>query len=764
MNHASTIGRLAVAALLAAAAAGPSPRIGTVRTEIFVLARENGGAASRDLPTLHALSVALDSSEPAVRIGYESGGLSGAIEAALARADPDRQPVLALLRDGANPGEDVHRALRAAVADGAMALLIETRDAAAGRPTISALHVPASVLPGDAVPVTVELAREAAEAVAIAVTVDGEPATRIRSRRVGHADVVLRHPGIHEIAANLPGVPEAAARRALVNVAAGPEVVVLTRGGVRSAASDVFAASGVSVRTLPPTAFDPSVPFDLLVLDDLTAGDLSEATWHAVERAVRANGSGLLTLGGPRSFAAGGYRGSVLEEMLPVTIESPRPDDSTAILFLVDKSGSMSEPQAGAVAFDYAKRAVIDSATTLRRGDSAGLMWFDKEPLSGLEIASRVDTAQAFERAWTAVPSGGTVLVPALRIGIAQLAQVSAGRRVLVVITDGGIDASEPIADLVPAVRAAKIDVIAVLVGDADAGGLRALTDVNEGATLTAREIPVLPERVTGELERRRGAVVDGPVAAVPRRPLPFMTGTPAWPPVGALWTTRARDDATVYLATPDGLPVLATRRVGAGMSAVLPGGLGTWSRAWLAWPEMIPVTAALVRTLAPAAGDATATMRPPASGFAFETDRQGSEEWNSLATEDATVEDPLGRILHVPLIPIAPGRARADITAAAAGRYTVSARLDERTVRAAAIFDPSGVSPVAQDGGWESLLAEGLVARWAPERGEGAMPPRNRRPMPLAGALATAALLLYLGVLALERRTGRPRRHTPLS
>jgi len=760
----STIGRLAVAALLSAAAAGPSPRIGTMRTEIFVLARGNGGTASRDLTSLHALSAALESNEPAVPISYKSGGLPGAIKAALARADPDRQPVLALVRNGANPGEDVRRALNAAVANGAMALLIEAREAAGGRPTISALHVPASVLSGDAVPVTVELAREPADAVVIEVTVDGEPATQIRSRLVGRADVVLQRPGIHEIAANLSGEPEAAAHRALVNVAAGPDVVVLTRDGARSAASDVLAKSGVSVRTLPPTAFDPFVPFDLLVLDDLAAGDLSESTWHAIEHAVRASGSGLLTLGGPRSFAAGSYRGTILETMLPVTIESPRPDDSTAILFLVDKSGSMSEPQAGAGAFDYARQAVIDSATTLRHGDSAGLMWFDKEPLFGLKIASRANTAQAFEEAWTAVPSGGTVLVPALRAAIAQMEQVPAGRRVLVVITDGGIDANEPIADLIPSVRAAKIDVIAVLVGDADAGGLRALTEVNEGATLTAREIPVLPDRVTGELQRRRGAVVDGPVAAVPRRPLPFMIGTPAWPPVGALWTTRARDDATVYLATPDGLPILATRRVGAGMSAVLPSGLGAWSRAWLAWPEIVPLTAALVRTLALASGDATATLRATTDGLLFETDRQGFDGWDVFATEDATIEDPLGYISRVPLVPIAPGRARAEIPAAAAGRYAVSARLDERTVRAAAIFDPSGGGPVSQEVGWDSLLAEGLVTRWPLKGGEGAMPPRKRRPVPLAGAFATAALLLYLGVLALERRTGRPRRNAPSS
>jgi len=61
--------------------------------------------------------------------------------------------------------------------------------------------------------------------------------------------------------------------------------------------------------------------YDLIILDNVSASDLSTPQHELLSRDL---GGGLVMVGGERSFGAGGWNGTVLEEVLPLELDPPR--------------------------------------------------------------------------------------------------------------------------------------------------------------------------------------------------------------------------------------------------------------------------------------------------------------------------------------------------------------------------------------------------------------------------------------------------------
>ena len=80
-----------------------------------------------------------------------------------------------------------------------------------------------------------------------------------------------------------------------------------------------FPVDDIFLRALPQ--------FDLFILEDFSAAafHLPPSHLEALRRFVAAGGA-LLVMGGENAFAAGGYKGSPLEDVLPVRLSSRRPD------------------------------------------------------------------------------------------------------------------------------------------------------------------------------------------------------------------------------------------------------------------------------------------------------------------------------------------------------------------------------------------------------------------------------------------------------
>jgi hypothetical protein len=424
----------------------------------------------------------------------------------------------------------------------------------------------------------------------------------------------------------------------------------------------------------------------VLILDGIAATDLGAADWQAVGRAVAGAGLGLITLGGPGTFAGGGYRQSPLEDLLPVLAEAPRPLPPASVLFLVDASGSMDQPSGlGPSRLALARRAVTTAAKALAPQDSAGLIGFDAAPVSLLPLARRDDQGAALAAAWDLIPGGGTRLAPALGLALEQLQAADPGQRLLVLVSDGRFaDTTRPEERraLAGAIAAAGVELVAMAIGeDAQTETLEVLAGAGVGAGLVLRvaEVRELPQLMQAEVAARRVPVELGPIRPKALGPIPFAPGVePPWPELSAYQVTRPRPEAQVYLAAANGDPLLASWSPGNGRALALPGGLGPWATAWHPWPDWGPFLGGLVQWAAggTGAGQERTRVAIRETGDALDLTieaREDNGDWAGIGGLPVRVQDPRGNRLDLSARAQAPGLLGLRVPAPHRGRYDLT-------------------------------------------------------------------------------------------
>ena len=163
-----------------------------------------------------------------------------------------------------------------------------------------------------------------------------------------------------------------------------PRKAILYAQGSTGLLARSLLRGGWALNVVPATRLDAQADaldgYQAVVLDDVAIADAGPRFWNALVSAVKDRGVGLMVLGGERSFARGGYRESTLESVLPVISEPPALDQPAAIVFAVDKSGSMGQGSGGVDRFQLAQRAVLETARGLSERDSLGLVVFDVAP------------------------------------------------------------------------------------------------------------------------------------------------------------------------------------------------------------------------------------------------------------------------------------------------------------------------------------------------------------------------------------------------
>lgn len=356
--------------------------------------------------------------------------------------------------------------------------------------------------------------------------------------------------------------------------------------------------------------------FDSVVLVNVTAESLPRATMEILPTFVRDLGHGLVMVGGPQSFGAGGWLRTPVEQALPVEMEV-RPKEqqaNIALVLAVDKSGSMGrchcdDPnnarqqaqrlESGLPKVEIAKDAVLQASFALGQMDFVGVVAFDSSAHWSLRPAPFPGEA-AIEQAIAPIEANGqTNIFAGLDAAEGSLRQVPARVKHIILLTDGWSRAGDyqALAERLAA-EGITLSVVAAGRGSADQD-LQRLAERGGGKFYQAADIGDVPQIFLKETIRAAGRYVIEepflPASATPSRILRGIDPTRLPPLLGYNGTTP-KPAATVALLTPQEDPLLAQWRYGLGRTVAWTSDLsGRWAGDWIAWPQFGDFAAQLV-------------------------------------------------------------------------------------------------------------------------------------------------------------------------
>jgi Ca-activated chloride channel homolog len=431
-------------------------------------------------------------------------------------------------------------------------------------------------------------------------------------------------------------------------------------------------------------------PYDLIVLSDVRASDLSVTQIDALAAYARDLGGGLLLMGGDRSMGPGGYARTPIEEVSPVAfdLKQEKRRASLAEVIAIDYSGSMGATVGGHTKLELANEAASRSASLLGPGDRLGVEHVDTlvrwtVPMSPVSDPTAI--AEAIRK--VGVGGGGIYTDIALRAGYEALARESVNLKHLLLFADGS-DA-EQIQGCRAIVKEAfdhgmTTSVISLGRGS-DSPELEALSKVGGGRFYLIEDATKLPAVFTQEtILAARSAIHETPFRTSLGMPSAATRGIDfaKQPLLEGYVVTLAKPRASVLLGGPEDDPILATWSVGIGRGAAFTSDYkDRWGQQWLAWPEGAKLFGQLGRDVARKTDDPRVRLEADATAgeLRVRADVVGDDgRAQTFRRLTAHVAGPDGFSRDVPLEAVGAGRYAATVPLSRPGTYVATARDEE--------------------------------------------------------------------------------------
>jgi len=430
--------------------------------------------------------------------------------------------------------------------------------------------------------------------------------------------------------------------------------------------------------------------YDLVVLNDVAAHELSAPQHATLSHYVSDLGGGLIMVGGENSFGAGGWNNTAVADILPVELDPPKEIrlPSAALVLVLDKSGSMNQHVAGARATqqEVANEGVALAIESLRRDSLVGVVSFDYFAHEVISLQRNDRPEQFAQRIRGIQAEGGTDLKPGLTRAFNMLRNVEAEKKRIVCLTDGHSETTE-LDDIVRAMVAHDIKLSTIAVGDAaDHAMLEHLADVGQGTYYAVRNPRILPRVLVDSVQVVNKPLIKESVFT----PVVLSTGSTLTsgldraPPLEGLVITapRRQQTTTIEMIHPEGEPLLAHWQAGLGRVAAFTSDVeGVWSREWVDWPSAVRFWIQLCRLI---------SRSPMNQDFELITQIEGNQLHMNLEATGTEHEFPehlrvTGMVYHpdgqseaVRLQQIGPGRYVGSAPADEAGNYIVALNLSQ--------------------------------------------------------------------------------------
>lgn len=572
---------------------------------------------------------------------------------------------------------------------------------------ITRLQIPGTAYQGQSISVTVTVhATKACNATVVLSANRSPTATREVSLRKGENTFIFQEvaaqPGVvaYEAQVIMPGdgVSQNDRAGAYITVSGAPNILIVEgRTGAGSELGKILIAAGMKTEIVSPKMM-PNSGTDLrayhgIALVNVDADSLTERQLSALDTAIREFGVGMAVFGGDSSYALGGYRGSALEDMLPVTIDVKNKMElpSTALILAIDKSGSMADGQYGVSRIEVAKEAACRAVEVLTEQDQAGVIAFDDAGKWVVPLTYASDIAAIQERIGTIRADGGTAFFTPLAMAYDALKSVSAQHKHIIFLTDGesGDTGYEALAE---DMAAEGITLTTVAVGGgADIAGLKRLAETGGGRAYAAGEFDNVPKIFTRETMMIAGTYVQNRTFT-PVVTDESLTDYSGFPTLDGYLATTEKALATVSLVSDREDPILAWWQYGAGRTLCWTSDVqGAWSEKFLAWEDATAFFGGLISHILP--------VREQAGEMQMENEQliYTAQQAVDGAQVSAQILAPDGAMEEIVLEQTAPTRYEAAVETGQTGAYAVQIEMkkDGETI---ATLDGGAVTPYSRE------------------------------------------------------------------
>ena len=352
-----------------------------------------------------------------------------------------------------------------------------------------------------------------------------------------------------------------------------------------------------------PTDFAALATYDSVVLVDVPRIRLSDRQLAALQVYVRDLGKGLVMIGGPDSYGAGGYQRTPLEETLPVDmgVRDRQKQPDVALVVVIDQSGSMDACHCntfdggaggggtgigGVRKVDIGKEAILRAAAAMTERDELGVVSFNEQahwvvqtqPLGGItDLQGQIAGLQ---------PLGQTNIFAGLEQAVESLEGAVATRRHIILLTDGWSSSGQYDA-ILERMKAAGITLSTVGAGGGSNPFLEGLATRGGGRFYDAANPASIPDIFLKETQQVSGQqIVEEPFFPILTSSSPILRGLDeGLPRLRGYNGTTAKPAAQTVLVTARDDPLLAQWQYGLGRSvAWTSDSTGRWARDWVGW------------------------------------------------------------------------------------------------------------------------------------------------------------------------------------
>ena len=355
--------------------------------------------------------------------------------------------------------------------------------------------------------------------------------------------------------------------------------------------------AGIQVELTPPHSLPASMAdladYKSVILANVPATDLTRAQMSLLDKYVSELGGGLVVIGGPQSYAPGGYYQTPLERALPIDmqIKDQRRLPQLTIAYLIDRSGSMGQiGRSGVPNLDLAKRAIVLSLELLQASDRAAIGTFDT---GGAWVVpfQQVNDGQAMIAMTNTIRSGGgTDIMAGMKLVARDIIDEPSQLKHLILLTDGGAN-STGLVELTEALHEEHgVTLSAIAIGRSPGAFLEPMAEAGQGnyyRVANVEEIPLIFAQET--VLASRSYIVEETFTPRVTGSSAILDGIGTLPALRGYVASTPKTAAQRILSGPEPYadPIMAAWQYGLGrVVAWTSDGSARWANEWVVWQD----------------------------------------------------------------------------------------------------------------------------------------------------------------------------------